>query len=93
MAQAMSQVNREWFADQRAPDRQLQVTWHPDRRTAVLSVWHGASCVSTFQLSIDDAGRMITHLADALVAAATSTTHPPAAPRERRAKRLRRRWR
>lgn len=64
--------NREWFVDRRAPDRRLQVTWHADHRTAVLSTWHGETCTGTFQLATEDAARLIAHLADGLAAAATA---------------------
>jgi hypothetical protein len=60
------QGNREWFVDRRAPERRLQVTWHNDHRTAVLSIWHGDICTGTFQLPIEDAARLIAHLADGL---------------------------
>jgi hypothetical protein len=61
--------NREWFIDRRAPERRLQVTWHPDQGTAVLSIWNGDVCTSTFQLPIDEAPRLIAHLADGLSSA------------------------
>jgi hypothetical protein len=86
------QSNREWFVDRRAPDRRLQVTWHTDHRTAVLSIWHGDTCTGTFQLPIEDASRLIAHLADGLSSAA-GEPHPPvdAAPESWRA-RFRRRF-
>jgi hypothetical protein len=61
--------NREWFIDRRAPERRLQVTWHPEHATAVLSIWNGDVCTSTFQLPIDEAPRLIAHLADGLSSA------------------------
>ena len=70
------QSNREWFVDRRAPDRRMQVTWHTDHRTAVLSIWHGDTCTGTFQLPIEDAARLIAHLADGLSSAA-SEPRPP----------------
>jgi hypothetical protein len=71
--------NREWFVDRRAPDRRLQVTWHTDHRTAVLSTWQGDTCTSTFQLPIADAARLIAHLADGLSTAAAEPV-PARAP-------------
>jgi hypothetical protein len=43
-------------------ERKLQVTWHRDQRTVVLSIWHDATCVATFQLSAEDAARLIADL-------------------------------
>jgi hypothetical protein len=89
-APAQRQSNREWFVDRRAPDRRLQVTWHTDRRTAVLSTWHGETCTSTFQLATEDAARLIAHLADGLVGAAAAPPPPAAAPDPWTARLLRR---
>lgn len=58
--------NREWFVDRRAPDRTLQVTWHDNDGTAVLSMWQGEVCTATFQLRLEDAAALIQHLADGL---------------------------
>jgi hypothetical protein len=57
-------TNRDWFVDQRSPGRRLQVTWHPDERVAVFSVWHGDTCASTFRLPLEDASRLISVLAN-----------------------------
>jgi hypothetical protein len=75
-ASPLRHSNREWFVDRRAPDRRLQVTWHTDHRTAVLSTWQGDTCTSTFQLPIEDAARLIGHLAEGLATAAGE--HAPA---------------
>jgi hypothetical protein len=69
--------NREWFVDRRTPDRRLQVTWHTDHRTAVLSTWQGDTCTGTFQLPIEDTARLIAHLADGLSTAATAPAPTP----------------
>jgi hypothetical protein len=68
-AEALRHSNREWFIDRRDRGRRLQVTWHRDDRTAVLSIWHGETCSATFQLPIQDAARLIGHLADGLSSA------------------------
>jgi hypothetical protein len=71
VAEALStRINRDWFTDRRASDRGLQVTWHRENRTVVLSIWHGATCAGTFQLSIEDAARLVADLAAALSNAA-----------------------
>jgi hypothetical protein len=74
-------TNRQWFVDRRAPDRRLQVTWHREQHTAVLSVWHGDTCRATFQLRSDDAARLIAHLADGLGDIAAQPTESPSAQR------------
>jgi hypothetical protein len=82
--------NREWFVDRRAPDRRLQVTWHTDHRTAVLSTWQGDTCTGTFQLPIEDTARLIAHLADGLSTAASTPVPTPAPSGGWRARFLRR---
>jgi hypothetical protein len=81
--------NREWFVDRRAPDRRLQVTWHTDQRTAVLSTWQGGTCTGTFQLAIEDTARLIAHLADGLSTAASAPVPAPAPTARWRARLLR----
>jgi hypothetical protein len=76
-ASPLRHSNREWFVDRRAPDRRLQVTWHTDHRTAVLSTWQGDTCTSTFQLPIEDTARLIAHLAGGLSAATGETVPAP----------------
>jgi hypothetical protein len=71
--------NRQWFVDRRAPDRRLQVTWHGEQRTAVLSIWHADTCAATFQLPTADAAGLIAHLADGLAEMATLPPRPPEA--------------
>ena len=59
-------ANRQWYVDRRSPDRRLQVTWHLEQHTAVLSIWHDDTCTATFQLPTEAAARLIAHLADGL---------------------------
>jgi hypothetical protein len=72
------QRNRTWFTDRRAPDRRLQVTWHDEQRTTVLSIWHGNACTATFQLPVEDSALLISQLAtgitNAVTRAPTTTT-------------------
>ena len=74
-----------WFADERGIDRRLKVTWHPERRMFVLSVWHRDSCTATFRLPVGDLPRLVRALVDGLGRAATSGATT--------ASRLPRRWR
>jgi hypothetical protein len=73
------QRNREWFTDRRTPERRLQVTWHGEQRTTVLSIWHGDACAATFQLPVEDNALLITHLATGLSHAVES--QPSTTPR------------
>jgi hypothetical protein len=67
----------------------MQVTWHREQRTAVLSIWRRDTCTATFQLPTDAAARLIAHLADGL-AAVTSGTDVSCLPTEtRRSRRVR----
>jgi hypothetical protein len=48
----------EWFYDAQRPERRMRVTWHPDKRLAVLSLWDGNECSATFRLPIEDAASL-----------------------------------
>jgi hypothetical protein len=85
------QRTRAWFTDRRAPDRRLQVTWHDDQRTTVLSIWHGNACAATFQLPVEDSALLITQLATGITHATPTT--PPTSTRTSWTTRLRRRLR
>ena len=84
------QRNREWFTDRRAPDRRLQVTWHDEQRTTVLSIWHGNACAATFQLPVEDSALLINQLANGLSHAAAT---PGPSPRDTWTTRARSRFR
>ncbi len=71
------QRNRTWFTDRRAPDRRLQVTWHDEQRTTVLSIWHGNTCAATFQLPVEDSALLITQLATGITNAASYAPSTP----------------
>jgi hypothetical protein len=94
VAEQLRRSNREWFIDRRDRGRRLQVTWHRDARTAVLSIWHGETCSATFQLPIEDAARLIGHLAEGLSNAVVEcewrTTPAPETWATRLVRRLRR---
>lgn len=55
-----------WFADERGVERRLKVTWHPERRMFVLSVWHKDTCTATFRLPLGEVPRLVRALVDAL---------------------------
>ncbi len=61
-----------WFADERGIERRLKVSWHPERRILVLSVWQGDTCTTTFRLPVADVPRLVASLVEALGQAASS---------------------
>ena len=71
----------------------MQVTWHREQRTAVLSIWHRDTCTATFQLPTEAAARLIAHLADGLAAAASGTDAGRPSDRTLRGQRFRTRLR
>jgi hypothetical protein len=75
---AASGPSAAWFADDRGVERRLKVTWHPQRRMFVLSVWHRDTCTATFRLPLGEALRLVSTLVEGLGRAAAS----PYAPRE-----------
>ncbi|MFP5316760.1 MAG: hypothetical protein ACLGI2_00510 [Acidimicrobiia bacterium] len=72
-----------WFADERGVERRLKVTWHPERRMFVLSVWHRDTCTATFRLPLGEVPRLVRALVEGLGGAA-STAATGAAPGPRR---------
>ena len=73
----VSERTVEWFADERGIDRRLKVSWHPELRLVVLSVWRGDECAATFRLPLAEAARLVAALANALGDAARSTASGP----------------
>jgi hypothetical protein len=65
-------LHSDWFSDDRGDGRRLQVTWHPEHRLVVLSIWQRDRCTASFRLPVEDADRMITLLAGSLREAATT---------------------
>lgn len=47
----------------------LRATWHHDRSLVNLSVWRDDRCTAAFQLSTEDAARLVAFLAEGLAAA------------------------
>jgi hypothetical protein len=62
------------FADVRAEDRAMRVSYHPDADVLVISLWSGRTCRATFQLPGHDVGRLSTLLAG------IAARQPPAQP-------------
>lgn len=55
-----------WFADDRGADRRLKVSWRPEHRLIVLSVWRHDECTATFRLPLAEAPRLIASLVESL---------------------------
>lgn len=69
-------MRRVFVEDARRDGRFLRVTWHPDRRTFVVSTWDGAVCVGATRVAVDDAPALIGVLAGGLADAATPGPAP-----------------
>lgn len=61
-------ARRELFVDARGSG--LRASWHDDHGLAVISLWHGDTCVGTVRLDADDATRLAQFLVGHLGAAA-----------------------
>jgi hypothetical protein len=59
---------RVWFSDPRTPLRRMSVSAHPSEGVAVVSLWQGETCTSTFRLPLTEAARMIAALAEGMAA-------------------------
>lgn len=57
----------EVFVDDRGPQRVLRLSWHPEHRMAVLSLWGGNECLSTFRLPAADVPAFVQALTSGLV--------------------------
>lgn len=91
-APAVPDRSETWFADDRGIERRLKVSWHPEHRLFVLSVWHRDRCTATIRLPVADVPRLIGTLADGLGRAAAGATSSVAA-RAANLRRPRRRYR
>lgn len=69
-----------WFADDRGIDRRLKVSWHPERKLLVLSLWQGDTCTATFRLGVAEVPRLVRTLVDALGQAATRVATSAGSP-------------
>ncbi len=70
--------------DVRGSGGSLRITWHPDKRTVVVSHWRGSVCVASTPVEVSELPGLIGILAEALGEAATMSDVPsperPAAP-------------
>ena len=66
----LSVLGRQFFIDDTGTV--LRASWHLDRGFVNLSVWRGDRCTETFQLSVQDAARLIGYLADGLSTGASN---------------------
>ncbi len=66
-----------WFADERCVERRMKVSWHPERRLFVLSLWHGDVCTATFRLPLGEVPRLVGTLVDALSRTASAPGQGP----------------
>jgi hypothetical protein len=69
-------VRRVFVEDQRRDGKFLRMTWHPDRRTFVVSTWDGTVCVGATRVPVEQAPAMIEVLARGLADAATPAERP-----------------
>jgi hypothetical protein len=46
--------SREFFVDQRGASRMLRLSWRPEHRMFVFSLWTGRECLASFRLSAHD---------------------------------------
>ena len=60
------------FVDARGDGRTMRVSLHPERGIAVVSLWVAGTCRASFQLPLEDAGR----LADLLSPPAAEPAEP-----------------
>src|SRR6266540_1642564 len=83
---------RKWFNDAERPDRSMRVTWHKERRFAVLSLWDGSTCTATFRLPVQDAAEL-SQLLVGFLGDCIRESPPPAPPPRSWIDRLRNRFR
>lgn len=72
MGNVVPLARRELFVDPRGSG--LRASWHDEHGVAVISLWHGDTCVGTVRLDADDATRLAHFLVGHLGAAA-GTSH------------------
>jgi hypothetical protein len=75
MSRPSPRVSGAWFSDQRSPSRRLHVSWHGAERLIVLSVWHEDRCAASFRMPVQDAGKLIATIADAMSRALSLPSH------------------
>jgi hypothetical protein len=75
-------TRRVFIEDERRDGKFLRMTWHPDRRSYVVSTWDGTVCVGATRIGVDAAPELIGVLAHGLADAARPS--PVAAPTQQR---------
>jgi len=56
----------EVFFDLRGDDRSLRVSWHPELKLAVLSLWRDGRCAATFRMPAADVPQLVAVLVGGL---------------------------
>jgi hypothetical protein len=69
-------VRRVFVEDERRDGKFLRITWHPDRRTFVVSTWDGSVCVGATRVAVEAAPELIDVFARGLADAAAPATRP-----------------
>ncbi len=71
--------------DARRDGTYLRTTWHPERRTFVVSTWRDEVCTGAVRVPVAAAGELAGLLVDGVTEAATTRAAPatPAKPRVR----------
>ena len=72
MGNVVPLARRELFVDARGSG--LRASWHDDQGVAVISLWHGDTCVGTVRLDAEDATRLAQFLVGHLGATAGAAT-------------------
>jgi hypothetical protein len=54
------------FFDLRCDDRTLRVSWHPELKLVVLSLWRDGRCSATFRMPADDVPQLVSTLVEGL---------------------------
>ena len=70
-------VRRRWFTDARDQGRQMELSWHPEERIVIVSLWNATVCRASFRLPIGEAPGVIEMLATSLGDVAADLGHEP----------------
>lgn len=72
-------ARRLYIEDARRNGRHLRTTWHPDGRQFVISTWDADMvCTGAVRVSVEEAARLVGHLAVGLADGASPPEAPPA---------------
>lgn len=81
-------MRRVFVEDERRDGKFLRITWHPDRRTFVVSTWDGSVCVGATRVAVDAAPELI----DVFARGLADATAPAAGPAPRTLREHLRAW-